>query len=155
MGRATVVMVEVFYSKSETCCYLWRRYFPLRVTGRGNVHQAMVTVSTYSNMGNMLLWWRYFALKVKPVAMAEVFPQRVSQWVTYALTLLDLLIDIDTRFSAFYRLASRLNYKLKNLRLELFRTFLISSFQWRTLYWPQMSFSTSFILKKKVILQGK
>ena len=68
------------------------------------------------------------------------------------LTLLDLLIDIDTRFSAFYRLASRLNYKLKNLRLELFRTFLISSFQWRTLYWPQMSFSTSFILKKKVTL---
>ena len=75
--------------------------------------------------------------------------------ITITLTLLDLLIDIDTRFSAFYRLASRLNYKLKNLRLELFRTFLISSFQWRTLYWPQMSFSTSFILKKKVISQGK
>ena len=66
---------------------------------------------------------------------------------------LPLIARIRTRFSAFYRLASRLNYKLKNLRLELFRTFLISSFQWRTLYWPQMSFSTSFILKKKVISQ--
>ena len=25
-------------------------------------------------MGNLLLWWRYFALNVKPVAMAEVLP---------------------------------------------------------------------------------
>ena len=71
-------------------------------------------------------------------------------WVTF--NPLPLIGRIRTRFSAFYRLASRLNYKLKNLRLELFRTFLISSFQWRTLYWPQMSFSTSFILKKKVTL---
>ena len=34
----------------------------------------MVTVNAYSNMGNLLLWWRYFALRVKPVAMAEVLP---------------------------------------------------------------------------------
>merc|ERR1712002_174939 len=72
----------------------------------------------------------------------------------HCLTLYPILFEIDTRFSTFYSLASRLNYKLKNVQLELFRTFLTSSFQWRTLYWPQMSISTSFILKKKVIFQG-
>ena len=92
------------------------------------------------------IWNIYFVILVLKIL------RKIKCMVNSKLTLYPILHEFEHVFSAFYRLASRLNYKLKNLRLELFRTFLISSFQWATLYWPQMSFSTSFILKKKVTL---